>query len=118
MTIVTKFQINDLLRHKYGNGFEREFAGKRTVRYEVLYISTETCSAGTQIFYTCRPITVVSTKRGHGIEDDIVSVDVQVADLADLSRCKFREDEVIECDPETLAHIHSGTTAINQNEAK
>ena len=58
MTIETKFKINDLVQHKFQRAGTTK--GNSDLRnsmkfHEVLYIHTETCSAGTQVFYRCRP---------------------------------------------------------------
>jgi hypothetical protein len=51
MKIETKFKVNDLLKGKY------DYQGEDVIMaMEVIEISTVTCCAGTQIFYTIRQI--------------------------------------------------------------
>jgi hypothetical protein len=51
MIVETKFNIGDLLKHKYS----RDTTGHISA-VEVLDVKTHTCMAGTQVNYSCRAI--------------------------------------------------------------
>lgn len=108
MNIKTAFDINSIVRHKFG-GTKTGYGSKTIIRYEVLYIGTETCSAGTQIFYRCRPIQI--TERDDFKEPSVVVHDVIVSDMTPANRaggqgeCFFREDELLPCDEKMLRII-------------
>ena len=52
MKLQSKFNVNDLLARKFDSNGNKYFH-----IFEVLEIITNTCYAGTQFFYLCRPIT-------------------------------------------------------------
>lgn len=56
MNITTKYEINDLVTHKYHN--VKNSAGC----FEVLEIHTNVCYGGTQVFYKCRGLGYQTTK--------------------------------------------------------
>ena len=92
--IQPKFKINELVSGKYsqasmGHGF--------LACYEVIFIHTETCSAGTQIFYSCRLIHYhVDVEHQYNQEKRTTSlIDVSVhTDNSNFPYCRFREDEL------------------------
>ena len=105
MKIETKFDVNNLVKRKFDTD-----GNDKLQALEVMEISSQTCYAGTQIFYHCKPI--VATKEfkekwkeqgefswviGHGIGKD------------DNSKCwrLYREDELIDC-PESIINIILG----------
>ena len=51
MKITTKFKINDLVMYKYDASPDY-----RICALEINTVLTDTCNAGTQVFYTARPI--------------------------------------------------------------
>jgi len=114
MNTKTAFDINSIVRHKFG-GAKTRYGSKIIVRYEVLYISTETCSAGTQIFYRCRPIQI--TEQENFKEPSVVIHDVISSDMIPVNRaggqgeCFFREDELLPCDEAMLKIIMDSTQA-------
>lgn len=94
MDIKAKFNINDLLRAKYDSTHKGQI-----VLLEAMFVMTETCSAGTQVFYICRAIILLKEyknefrKKGsyvwniaHGVNND--------KDNSTGYR-KYREDEII-----------------------
>lgn len=101
MEITTKYSIGDIINLKWNKTGDIANRGKSTARYEVLFIDINTCSAGSQIFYMCRPI-VITTKEIGYVEEGKTVTTVLPSDTVDISKCRFREDEVIDCDPETL----------------
>ena len=114
MNTKTAFEINSIVRHKFGKE-KTKFNTRTITRYEVLYINTETCSAGTQIFYRCRPILITESK---DYEDKTQVIhDVHVADVTPVNRaggqgeCLFREDELLPCDEAMLKIIMDSTQA-------
>ncbi len=108
MEIKTKYSIGNIIAHKFGRGHKEQERGSVSVRYEVLFIDINTCSAGSQIFYTCRPVFIERMILGYG-EDKREVKSVFPVDNNDMSKCKFREDEVVDCDAESLALITSIT---------
>jgi hypothetical protein len=104
MNITPKFKINDIIKLKHSRDWDPDDSFREAVRYEVIYIATETCSAGTQIFYSCRPMQV--TESAYRSNDKVgTSSQVKVMDAVDFLRTRYREDEVVPCDPVTLAII-------------
>lgn len=54
MEIKTQFDIHNLVQRKFDTGSKSV-----TTLLEVMDIKTETCIAGTQVFYATRPISIV-----------------------------------------------------------
>ena len=104
MNVTTAFEINDIVRHKYGGKFTYRHGSAENIRYEIIYIHVETCSAGSQIFYTCRPLFI---NRDKDYASDEVKTSIRCADNTQLKDIRFREDEVSPCDTATLADIMS-----------
>lgn len=128
MEINPKFTITDLLQTKYSNPDPNR---KELHVFEVLEISTQTCYAGTQIFYDCRPIAVgmkrnwkkpeettpdtketmaetfASMENAMKVISDFIAEDVESATtkLANPSTIRFREDELKACTPEMIAVV-------------
>lgn len=50
MNIKSKYEINELVKHKFS------YDEHSITALEIMEVSTVTCYAGTQIFYNCRPI--------------------------------------------------------------
>ena len=105
MKIETQFTINNLIKHKFDTG---EKAGHTL--FEVLGISTDTCYAGTQIFYTCRPILLIKIWKDkwkeEGEFDWEVKHGVSGKDGHNALQ-KYREDEIVEA-PNELVDIVTG----------
>jgi hypothetical protein len=96
MTITPKFKINDLLQHKFSQKapIPAEMISLMNF-FEILYIQTETCSAGTQIFYKCRSM---GPSFKHNYKDEPTLQDIHFGLSKDNSGngyVVFREDEVI-----------------------
>lgn len=95
MTIEPKFKINDLVQHKFAKAATLDgLSEMRSIVkfFEVLYIHTETCSAGTQIFYKCRNYYPVSD--GYGKEMKIVDIGYGMGENGTQGLMYFREDEL------------------------
>lgn len=62
MNIETKYEIGNIVVHKYHDdkSYAKEVFSKQMtiIAYEVKDIDTNTCSAGTQVFYRLRPLHV------------------------------------------------------------
>lgn len=117
MNITTAYRINDLVQHKYDR---TTIEGGDRSCMEVLYISTETCSAGTQVFYTVRPIHVVQTKDYSEVQTNgryPMKLEVRHAfypnNVGTQGSARFREDELIPCNRELAAIVRN-----EQSEAK
>lgn len=94
MKIETKFDINNLIQHKFDNE-----AAENHIVLEILDIHTDTCYAGTQIFYYVRPIILKKNFGGRGMNDLKWSTSSSVgANGRDTGVVRYREDELIECD--------------------
>lgn len=92
MKLTTKFEVNDLIKHKYNT------PGKDSVAIlEVMEIITQTCYAGTQVFYLCRAIILTKEFTGFNKEDDrkwVVGHSIS-KDSNKISWERYREDELI-----------------------
>jgi hypothetical protein len=107
MEIKTKFQVNDIVNHKFAN-LSNSFNDVIVV-FEVLGVLTDTCSAGTQIFYICRPLLLMH--KGVWNKDmskktyKFVNVEPKGKES---DKARFREDElVLVTDVETLKKLKS-----------
>lgn len=107
MEIKSKFSINDLLTHKYERRGE-----KKVTALEVINIITETCSAGTQIFYVCRPL-VASNLAYTGEPKWHVSFGILRSESTDMAIVKLREDELIAA-TEEISNIIINASPLNQ----
>ena len=101
MNINTKFNINDLIQHKY----QRSSKGGQAIAFEVIEIQAINCYTTAQIFYTCRPLHVV-TDFDWKTKDKTI-IDVVSGRPKDYEYCKFREDEVKECSEEVKNEIYN-----------
>lgn len=105
MNIETKFEVNNLLLHKFTNTKNANITA-----LEVIFVNTETCSAGTQVFYMCRPILVMTKKdweEGKAIFKKIVE---HAVGQRDFEGCwhKYREDELIAAPQDVIDLVLSG----------
>lgn len=101
MDIKSKWGIGSLLQFKF---FSPEQSN--IVVYEVQFIHTETCSAGTQVFYTVRPIIITYQPNFSKIKEEakkLRSVEHGVTKDGTVGTLpKFREDELVDCKDEFL----------------
>jgi hypothetical protein len=95
MTITPKYAVNQIVRHKFSKTHKND---KGCIAMEVLYIHTETCSAGTQIFYNVRLFYTVT--EGYG--DKKLVTDIAYSTDEHARGLRFREDELIECPQEVI----------------
>ncbi len=91
MEIKTKFNINDLVQYK----FHIENNKRSTFFYEIQFIHTETCSAGSQVFYLCRPIAILYSEHYLDNAKVIELSDFDLRKPRDGEYQKFREDEIV-----------------------
>lgn len=106
MEIKTKFNVNSLVTGKYQRQPLKEKGGMAFLMgFEVIDINTQTCMAGTQVFYVCRGI--------HGMAETKYEEDKKVTKFTDFSAgstsrgeyVTFREDELIEASKEMIDMI-------------
>jgi hypothetical protein len=97
MTIQPKFQINDLVQHKYQKSAVAQYnlLDKNGAKFfEVLYIHTETCSAGTQVFYRLRPFFPVPDNAFKQEDSKIIDISFGMHHDTAHGTVYFREDEL------------------------
>lgn len=91
MNIKTKFKVGDLAM-----GIFDKFREKQITLLRIMEIESQTCYAGTQVFYRCRPILLIKEKQlfedkgfvwlvGHGVGEN---------DRGQVHWLKYREDEL------------------------
>ncbi len=96
MNIETKFKINDLVQHKFAKlaTLKGMNDSKSAIKfYEVLYIHTETCSAGTQVFYRCRPYYPIF-ENAYKADSEIIDIGYGMGENVNQGTSYFREDEL------------------------
>lgn len=95
MEIKTNFKVNDLVLSKYQKQFDiNKPTNKFLICMEVMQITTNTCMAGTQIFYDCRTMHVITaTSFVDGKMTEKV-LDLSPGSLRDGDYTRFREDEL------------------------
>lgn len=95
MNIETKFNINDLVQHKFQRSGWTEKTG---VCFEVIEISCINCYTTAQVFYTCRPIHAVIEKK-FSIKEETKPqiIDFGPGSKGEQEYLKFREDELKPC---------------------
>lgn len=96
MTIETKFKINDLVQHKFAKSPTLKGMNdlKTSIKFfEVLYIHTETCSAGTQVFYRCRPYYPI-VENAYKADSEIIDIGFGIGQNGTEGTSYFREDEL------------------------
>lgn len=105
MEIKTKFNVNNLAKRK----FDTDSKNYREA-LEVMEIISQTCYAGTQVFYLCKPIVCKKEFNERWKEDGefkwVVGHGVSQTDDQTAWR-KYREDELIEA-PQELVDIILG----------
>lgn len=123
MEIKTKFDINNLVKHKFEMGID---SGLKTIPVlEVMEVIAQKCYAGTQVFYLCKQIIV---QKNRSVYDELNSVTQKILnkanelesvdkyyihptfgnDVNDTGWKKYREDELVEA-PQNEIDIILGT---------
>lgn len=103
MEIKTKFNIYDIVQHKFQKNVSKE---RGVDGYEILEIITQTCYAGTQIFYQCRPFFKLYKKDyTRDIGNVNTLIDILHGEKMDI---RLREDELKEC-PQDLIDFMKNT---------
>lgn len=95
MEINTKFNVGDLIKHKYTSQSK-----KRKFALFVKEVTTQTCYAGTQVFYICRLIFVEKILDSKFDEEG--TFEWVTGFNHEQKLCKLREDELTDLDKETL----------------
>lgn len=100
MTIETKYNIGDLVQGKYTLSPDTDAT---PVILEVQFIDVNTCIAGAQIFYNCRPHLIEyyknfddTVKEGRKVK----SIHTNRNDSNGQTGAKYREDELKPCPEE------------------
>lgn len=101
MKLESKFDINNLVKHKFG----RE-ANDCVHCLEIMQVQTETCYAGTQIFYLARAIVAIK-KYEHDYKKEgpfiwTIANAIVGESNKNIAWEKYREDELIECPQEQI----------------
>jgi hypothetical protein len=91
MTLETKFNINDLVQHK----FQRDKLYKDCIAYEILEIRSINCYTTAQVFYRCRAV-IVRTEFDYTTKERKV-VDIMPGIIKDREYTELREDELKPC---------------------
>src|SRR5262245_56378563 len=95
-----QFDINNLLITKYHNHNKNKI-----ICFEVMEVQTQTCSAGTQIFYLCRLLIAEKLFRS---EEWTVGIGMSGPHGEESGLKKFREDELVQA-PDEVIYILLGT---------
>lgn len=96
MNIKTKFNLNELVKHKYDSNKKDMIC-----LLEVLTIMTEACYAGNQVFYLCRAIiahkelNLPLRKEDEESDTWFLAHGVHSSDDFKIGWRKYREDELI-----------------------
>lgn len=96
MKIETKFDVNNLVKRK----FDKQLMGKKLFCLEVMEVISQTCYAGTQVFYLCRPVYAENNRN----EWDVFHGVNATSDNQTGWR-KYREDELVQCSDEEIKII-------------
>jgi hypothetical protein len=106
MKIETKFDVNNLVKRKFDADTKDGF-----VAMEVMEIVSQTCYAGTQVFYSCRHIYAKREFKGFGEKEFTWSVGHGVSkEDAQMGWQKYREDELVEAPQNQIDIILGGNT--------
>lgn len=105
MTIETRFKVGDLVKHKYSIATAETKKEGLCIAMSILYIRTETCSAGTQVFYLCRSL-FQHRKYDMMLKDNDL-VEIGVGGFPPEQN-KFREDELVPCPEDIIKIITNG----------
>lgn len=104
MIIKPKFNINDLIQHKFcrPNDDVKSF-------YEIIDVQTITCCAGTQVFYHCR-LHQLHFEKQFGLmkkdkEPKLEAISHRVKSIPESQYTSLREDEVKACSKDITKHI-------------
>lgn len=100
MKIETKFEINNLVKRKFDSDYENS-----RCCLEVMEIISQTCYAGTQVFYLCRSI-ILNKQFEHEYKKEGAFKWVILHNVSqeenNLGWRKYREDELIEAPNEII----------------
>jgi hypothetical protein len=100
--IETKYDVENLVQHKYQRATPN--SSKVASAYEIEEIITQTCYAGTQVFYDCRSLHLVyetEFKENARIRKVVDCAHAINSESGRVATVRFREDELKDC-PEDL----------------
>lgn len=92
MNIKTKFEVSDVVEHKYATDFEGA-----TTLYDIKEITTQSCYALTQVFYSCKIINVVKVHKNKYDKDSPIEFKVVLSHAkheGEMGWIKLREDDL------------------------
>lgn len=107
MEITTKFNVNDLTQRKWDRSPENKLFA-----LEIMEIISQSCYAGTQVFYLCRQIQMFkSFKEKYKEEGDFKWVVAHgiTNEEGEMGWIKYREDELIPAPKESLEILHNAS---------
>lgn len=93
MKIESKFNINDLVQHKFQ---QASISNKLACCFEIIEVKCIACYTTSQIFYVCRAIHAYSDFK----DGKWKIIDFAPGHTASKEYCEFREDELKMCDVE------------------
>ena len=102
MEIKTKFNVNNLVISKYQKDPVKRNNSELFCCYEVIDINTQTCMAGTQIFYIVRPIHGFITNEYKEGKRESKFTDFNIASYQNREYATIREDELVEASKEII----------------
>lgn len=110
MKIETKFDINNLVVHKFQrNPLETKSKTDLLCCFEVIDINTGTCMAGTQIFYDVRVIHGIKSTEYVDGEKKITWKDFSASSNSKGEYIRMREDELVAA-PKELVDLILGNS--------
>ena len=100
MKIETQFDVNNLVKRKFDTQSRTQMNC-----LEVMEVISQTCYAGTQVFYLCRPIIAQKEFKNQYKEEGEFTWTILHGISQEENKSgwrKYREDELIECPKEEM----------------
>lgn len=100
MEIKTKFDVNNLVKRKFDTNSKNRMSA-----LEVMEVIAQTCYAGTQVFYLCKPVIAEKEFKDKWKEDGEFSWVIAHGISQEENQAgwrKYREDELIEAPKEVI----------------
>lgn len=100
MKIETKFDVNNLVKRKFDTNSKNKMSA-----LEVMEVITQTCYAGTQVFYLCKPVIAQKEFKDKWKEDGEFSWVIVHGISQEENQPgwrKYREDELVEAPKEVI----------------
>lgn len=105
MNIKTKFNVNDLIQHKFSKS-----SPQGSDFYEVKEVHAITCYTGTQVFYHCRRLGLAYLDKRSLLDKkknkmEVIDVLCSIVGAGPIQYAVLREDEVKACSKEISKHV-------------